>query len=122
MGRRRDVRGEARASRRVEADPPRGEEGAQVGGEVAGGAVVGADDQRRAVGQPAVVLEQGREQQRTQGRRGTDADSRLTRPRFAGSGDERVEALVLGGDVDQGTEAHGTKTARIDGSGRCFRF
>ena len=56
--------------------------------------------ERRAIGEPTVVLEQGGEQQRTQRRRGADADARLSGPRIAGVGDERVEALVLGGNVD----------------------
>ena len=46
--RRGDAGGVAGAARGIEADPARGEEGAQVGGEVAGGAVVGGDQQRRA--------------------------------------------------------------------------
>ena len=71
--RRRYVRGVAGAARGVVADPARRQEGAQVGGEVAGGAVVGADQQRRPAGQPAVVLEQRGQQQRPQHRRGAHA-------------------------------------------------
>ena len=71
--RRGDVGGVAGAARGVEADAARRQVGAQVGGEVAGGAVVGADQQRRAAGQPAVVLEQRRQQQRPQHRRGAHA-------------------------------------------------
>jgi hypothetical protein len=33
-----------------------------------------------------------------------------------------VDALVLGGDVDQGTQAHGREKARIAGTGRSNRF
>ena len=82
--RRGDVGGVAGAARGVEADPARRQVGAQVGGEVAGGAVVGADQQRRAARQPAVVLEQRRQQQRPQHRRGASpSPSPPRRPRRA---------------------------------------
>jgi hypothetical protein len=54
VGRRREVRLVGDAAARVDADRPRGEPRAQVGGEVAGLAVVAGDDERRprrAVGQ-----------------------------------------------------------------------
>ena len=84
--RRRDVRGEAGAARGVEADPARGQVGAQVGGEVAGGAVVGADQQRRAPGEPALVLEHRRQQQRSQHRGGRDIELPRRRQRHRARG------------------------------------
>ena len=100
--RRRHVRGVPGAARGVEADPARRQVGAQVGGEVACRAVVGADQQGGVPGQPAVVVEQRGEQQRPQRRRGAHLDRRTGRVGDAGKRfrSERVEALVLGGDLD----------------------
>ena len=100
------MRGVAGAARGVEADPPRRQVGAQVGGEVAGGAVVGGDQQRRAAGEAAIVLEQGREQQRPQHRRGRHLDLLAARGGLAHAAAERVHALVLGGDLDQRAKGH----------------
>ena len=84
MRRRRHVRGVAGAARGVEADAAGRQVGAQVGGEVAAGAVVGADEERRAAGEAAIVLEQRREQQRAQHRGGADARPPRPRPRRRG--------------------------------------
>ena len=62
VGRRRDVGLVAGPARRVEADRPRREEGAEVARQVAGGAVVGGDQERRAPREALLVLEQRREQ------------------------------------------------------------
>ncbi len=97
MRRRGDAGGVAGAARGVEADPARGEEGAQVGGEVTGGAVVGGDQQRRAAGEPPIVLEQRREQQRPQRLRGAQRDALATVGGGEHATSERVDALVLGG-------------------------
>ena len=120
--RRRHVRGVAGPARGVEADPARRQVGAQVGGEVAGGAVVGGDQQRRAAGEAAVVLEQRRQQQRPQHRRGAHVDRLAPVGGRAHAAGERVHALVLGGDLDQGAKAHGSENARIGRSGRGDRF
>ncbi len=92
----RDVRGVASAARGVEADAARRQVGAQVGGQVASRAIVGADQQGGALGEAAIVLEQRRQQQRPQRLRGADLDRRA-RARRAHLAGERVQALVLGG-------------------------
>ncbi len=97
--RRGDVRGVAGAARGIEADAARRQVGAQVGGEVAGRAIVGADQQGGTIGEPAIVLEQGRQQQRPQRLRGADLDRRAGRRRAHLAG-ERVQALVLCGDLE----------------------
>ena len=107
MRRRRHLRSEAGAARGIETDAAGGEVGAQVGGEVAGRAVVGGDQQRRAGGEAAIVLEQRREQQRAQHRRGGDLDRLAAGGGLAHAPGERVDALVLGGDLEKGTKAHG---------------
>jgi hypothetical protein len=95
--RRGDAGGVAGAAGGVEPDPAGGEEGAQVGGEVTSGAVVGGDQERRTPREPAIVLEQRREQQRPQRRRSAQRDALAP----VGGGEhatrERVNALVLGG-------------------------
>ena len=65
VGRRGDVGGVAGSPRGVEANPARRQVGTQIGGQITGGAIVGADHQGRAIGEPAIVLEQGRNQQRS---------------------------------------------------------
>ncbi len=111
--RRGDVGGEAGPARGVEADAARRQVGAQVGGEVAGGAVVGADDQRRALGEPAVVLEQRRQQQRPQHRRGGDLDLLAAGGGIAHAARQRVDALVLGGYVYERTKTHRAAQATL---------
>jgi hypothetical protein len=95
--RRRDAGGVAGPARGVEADPARRHVGAQVGGEVAGRAVVGADQQRRPAGEAAVVLQQRRQQQRPQHRRGAHLDRLAIADGGAHAAAERVDALVLCG-------------------------
>jgi hypothetical protein len=89
------VRGVAGAARGVEADAPWRQVGPQVGSEIAGRAVIGADQQRRAASQTTVVVEQGRQQQRPQSGRGAHRDG-LAAARRAHLAGERVQALVLG--------------------------
>src|SRR5262249_53728911 len=96
--RRGDVRGVAGPAGGIETDTARGEVGAQVRGEVAGGAVVGADQEGGAGGEGAVVLEQGRQQEGPQRRRGAGL-GRLPAARRAHFAGERVQALVLGGEI-----------------------
>ena len=98
--RRGDVGGVAGAARGVVADPARRQVGAQVGRQVAGGAVVGGDEQRRAPGEAAVVLEQRGDQQRAQRRRGAQRRALAGPGGVANAPGERVEALVLEGDVE----------------------
>jgi hypothetical protein len=93
------VGGVAGPPRGVEADPARRQVGAQVGGEVAGGAVVGADQQGRPSGEAAVVLEQRRQQQRPQHRRGPHRNRLAPVGRRAHATGERVDALVLSGNL-----------------------
>ena len=69
MRRRRHVRCVAGAPRGIEADVARRQVGVEVGRQVAGGAIVGADQERRAPGQTTVVFEQGGEEQRGRGAR-----------------------------------------------------
>ena len=116
-----DVRGIAGAARGIEADPAGRKVGAQIGGEVAGRAIVGADEQGRPAGQTTVVLEQGRQQQRPQSGRGAELDG-CAAARGAHLAGERVQALVLGGYLDQRMKAHGKRRARIERSGRGDRF
>ena len=97
--RRRHVRGVAGPPRGVEADPPRRQVSAQVGGQVAAGAVVGGDQQRRPAGEAAVVFEQRRQQQRPQRRRDPQRLRLPTVGRRPHAAAERVQALVLGGDL-----------------------
>ncbi len=107
--RRRDVGGIAGASRGIEADPARRQVGLQVGGQVAPRAVVGADQESRPPGEAAVVLEQGREQQGAEHRGGSHSDRGTGRVGDAGEHfrSQRVDALVLGGNLNKGSEAHG---------------
>ena len=100
--RRGDVGGVAGAARGVEADPAGSEVGTQVGGQVAGGAIVGGDDQGGALGEAAVVLQQCRQQQRAQHRRGADGDRLTAGGGLAGAAGERVDALVLERQVYEG--------------------
>ncbi len=83
--RRGEVRLVAHAARRVEAHRPRRQEGPQVGGEVAGGAVVAGDHQRRAVG---LGVEQRGEQVGAQAR-GHEGALRLLARRVGERGDAR---------------------------------
>ena len=76
--RRREMRLVAHAARRVEAHRARREEGLQVGGEVARGAVVAGDDQRGALG---IRVDQRREQVGPQARGHEGALGRPVRPR-----------------------------------------
>ena len=118
MRRRGDVGGVAGPARGVEADAARRQVGAQVGGEITGRAIVGADQQRRATGEPAIVLEQRRQQQRSQHRRGrAPRPSRRPSAGVAHAAAERVDALVLGGDLDQWAEAHEGRRCRIGWAG-----
>ena len=122
MRRRGDAGGVAGAARGIEADAARRQVGAQVGGEVAGGAVVGGDQQGGAAGEPAIVLQQRRQQQRPQRGRGAQADALAAVGGGEHVGGERVDALVLGGDLKKGTKAHGTQDGRIDRSGSSPQF
>jgi hypothetical protein len=105
--RRSDVRGEAGTARGIETDAARRQVGAQIGRQVAGRTVVRGDQQRRPAGKAAIVLEHRRQQQRPQHRRGSNID-RLGaldgRTHVAG---KRVDALVLGGYLNQRSKAHG---------------
>jgi hypothetical protein len=75
----------ADASARVEADRSRSEVCLEVAGEVAGGAVVACDDQRRAL---AVQVQQAREEERSQAGGGENtlwlAGSRVREPAYGG--------------------------------------
>ncbi len=114
MRRRRDAGGVAGAARGIEADPARRQVGPQIGGEVTGGAIVGADQQRRPAGEAALVLEQGRQQQRPQHRRGANLDRLPPAGGLAHAAAERVDALVLGCYLHQGTKTHDTQNDRIE--------
>ena len=94
--------GVAGAARGVEPNPAGREVGAQVGGQVAGGAVVGGDDQGGTLGEAAVVLEQRRQQQRAQHRRDAHGDGLAGRGGVAGASGERMDALVLERQVYEG--------------------
>ena len=101
MGRRRDVREVAGASRGVEMHAPGRQEGVQVGGEVAGRAVVGRDDQRGAIGGAFRGLEQGGEQVGADGRGRVGLDAAL-----AQGGGHRFRQSVLLGYVEERSERH----------------
>lgn len=94
----------------VVADPPRREVGAQVSGEVPGGAIVGSDDQRRALSEATIVLQQGRDQQRPQGRGGMNGDGIIALTDVSSRGGERIDTLVFEREVDQGAKGQGRRS------------
>jgi hypothetical protein len=93
MGRRREVRLVGDAARGVVADRPRVQPGGEVAGQVAGRAVVGRDDDGRAVvaRRPGHAVEQGGEQERPQ-RAGAEGVT-------AGAGE--LDGRLVAGDVGQ---------------------
>ena len=96
MRRRRQMRLVAGAARRVVANPPRGQIGAERPGEVASANVVGGDDQRRPIGERLVGIEQGGQQIRPDRARSAQVD------RVAGLdlGRDGGESLVVERDVE----------------------
>jgi hypothetical protein len=103
VGRRLDVRLVGRAPGGVELDLPRGEVGLQVAGEIAGGAVVGGDDQDRAAAHSLRVVDQRCQQVGAKRRRGVGIDRPLA---GADRSAERTDSLVLGCDLQQWSQAH----------------
>ena len=126
MRRGRHVRGVAGAARGVEADPARGQVGAQVGGQVAGRAVVGADQQRRPAGEAAVVFEQRRQQERAAAspRPARSAPRRRRRPRGlprrarAGARSRRRSRSAVEGSWQGNSPDRGDPGGRVDSSSR----
>ena len=91
----REVRLVAHAAGRVEAHRRRRPERAQVEREVAGHAVVGGDDQRRAVAQRLGDVEQRRDQERAQRR----TTRRHAAARAARRAREALDVVVLEGSM-----------------------
>jgi hypothetical protein len=108
MRRRREVGLVARPARRVVADPPRRQIGADRAGEVAGADVVCGDDQRRASRESLLGIEQRGEQIRTDRAGGAQVD-RLARPN---PGREVGEPLVFERYVQQRPEQSGEVSDR----------
>ena len=106
MRRRRQVRGVADPPRRIVVDPPRSQVGAEVAGEVAGGDVVGGDDQRRAIGESVGVVEERREQVGANWVRGQDRGGGMAAGGGAGGRSQRAKALIFGGDPKEWAKAH----------------
>ena len=102
MSGRGDVRLVAGAARRVVAHGARREEGSQLPRQVARRAVVRGDYQRRAPGEAVL----GRHQRREQERLDRGGHVGLDRASGAHGRRERPEAVVLGGDIEQGVERH----------------
>jgi len=98
--RRRELGLVAGPARGVVADPARGQVGAQRPGEVAGADVVGGDDQRRAVAETLLGVEQRRDQVGPDRGRGAQVD-RLAGP---DRGREAGESPVAERDVEQWAE------------------
>ena len=104
MRRRRQVRLVAGSPRGVEADAARREVGAELGREVAGGAVVGGDAEHRPPGQAGIVLRERGEHVGTDA--GGDAGARRGTGRGVGHlGGEAAEDVVLGSEIEQRAEA-----------------
>ena len=97
VGGRREVRLVGDAAARVEADGARSQPRAQVGGEVAGGAVVAGDDDR---GAPRVAVGDGRDQVRPERLRDERGRARLGEPGRVGMTLEMAE---------EGAQRHGER-------------
>ena len=97
VGGRREVRLVGDAAARVEADGARAQPRAQVGGEVARGAVVARDDDR---GAPRVAVGDGRDQVRPQRLRDERGRARLGEPVGVGMALEMAE---------EGAQRHGER-------------
>ncbi len=79
------------------------EVGAEVPGEVAGGAIVGGDDQHRARARSVRVIDQGGEQVGAERRRGIGLHGPLA---GADRGAQGTDSLIRGGDLQQRSQAH----------------